>query len=77
MPLTPVVISDKVLLNNKDNWKESTKDYYKDSTYCPTNYVIVKKEDLESVIKFLGDKAYSTFTDKKWSRYVREYLLYN
>ena len=64
MPLTPVVISDKVLLNNKDNWKESTKDYYKDSTYCPTNYVIVKKEDLESVIKFLGDKAYSTFTDK-------------
>ena len=62
-PLTPVVISNQVLVNNNDNYKQSIKDYYKDSDYCPKDFKIPKKEELEAVINGLGDQAYSTFTN--------------
>ena len=62
--LTPVVTSGKVLINTHQNNVDSTKEYYKDSDYCPDDFIIPKKEDLEAVINNLGDQAYQTFTDK-------------
>ena len=38
--------------------------YYNNSLYCPQDFIIPKKEDYESIISQLGDKAYSVFTDK-------------
>ena len=64
-PLTPVVIVNKVLVNTQENYKQSIKDYYTDSIYCPTNFLIPKKEELDAIINDLGGKeeAYSTFTN--------------
>ena len=64
LPLNPVVISNQVFVNPQDDYVQSIKDFLTDSQYCPSEYVIVKKEDLEAIISDLGDKAYSTFTDK-------------
>ena len=41
----------------------STNGYYSDSEFCPKGFKIPIKEDFESVIKQLGKKAYSVFTD--------------
>ena len=62
-PLKLVVISDLVLVNPQNDFVQSIKEDLIDSQYCPSNYVIVKKEDLEAIIDDLGDNAYSTFTD--------------
>ena len=62
--LTPVVTSGKVLVNTHQYKVDSIKEYYKDSDYCPEDFVIPKKEDLEAVINNLGDQAYKTFTDE-------------
>ena len=63
VPLTPVILSGLILVNNHDHYVESKKDYFIDSTYCPSGYVIIKKEELDTIINDLGDNAYSTFTD--------------
>ena len=62
--LTPVITSGKVLVNTHQYRIDSIKDYYKDSDYCPEDFVIPKKEELEAVINNLGDQAYKTFTDE-------------
>ena len=64
VPLNPVVISDQVLINNHYRYVESIKTLYTDSLYCPENYTIMKKEELESIISYLGDNAYTTFLDE-------------
>ena len=64
LSLNPLIISDLVLVNPQNDYVQSIKDYLTDSQYCPSEYVIVKKEDLEAIISNLGDNAYSTFTDK-------------
>ena len=63
-PLTVVVLSNQVLVNTHESYVQSIKEYFTDSFYCPSKYVIIKKEELESIISSLGDKAYSTFIDK-------------
>ena len=37
---------------------------YNNSKHCPTDFIIPKKEDYESIISQLGDRAYSILTDK-------------
>ena len=64
LSLNPLIISDLVLVNPQNDYVQSNKDYLTDSQYCPSEYVIVKKEDIEAIISNLGDNAYSTFTDK-------------
>ena len=63
VPLTPVILSGQILINNHNSYIESTKDYLTDSFHCPEGYVIIKKEELDTIIKDLGENAYSTFTD--------------
>ena len=62
--LTPVVTSGKVLVNTHKYGVDSIKDFFKDSDYCPDDFVIPKKEELEAVITNLGDQTYATFTDE-------------
>ena len=62
--LTPVLIGNKVLVNKNTHYVDSIKDLYSDSDYCPENYIILKKEELESIISELGDNAYSKFTEE-------------
>ena len=38
--VNPVIISNKVLINNHKKGGESTKEYYDDSKFCPANYVV-------------------------------------
>ena len=75
-PLNPVVISSQVLVNPQNDYVQSIKENLIDSQYCPSNYVIVKKEDLEAIIDDLGDKAYSTFTDANGLA-MKEGIYYN
>ena len=62
-PLTPVILSGQILINNHNSYVESKNNYLTDSFYCPSGYVIIKKEELDIIIKDLGENAYSTFTD--------------
>ena len=75
-PLKLVVISDLVLVNPQNDYVQSIKEDLIDSQYCPSNYVIVKKEDLEAIITDLGDNAYSTFTDANGLA-MKEGIYYN
>ena len=63
--LNPVLIGNKVLVNKNTHYIDSIKDFYTDSDYCPENYIILLKEELESIISELGDNAYSKLTDAK------------
>ena len=63
--LNPVIISDKVLINNHKKGGESTKEYYDDSKFCPANYVVAKKEELETIIEYLGDNAFQNLWTQK------------
>ena len=64
IPIYQVLISNKVYVNTHKNGVESTKDYLIDAYFCPENFGILKKEELDDVISGLGSNAYSTFTDK-------------
>ena len=75
-PLTPVILSEKVLVNTHFSYFQSIKDYYIDSYYCPKDFVIIKKDELVTIINDLGDKAYSTFTDKNGLN-MSENIYYN
>ena len=63
VPLTPVILSGLILVNTHHHYVQTISDYFYDSTYCPSGYVIIKKEELETIINDLGENAYSTFTD--------------
>ena len=63
-PLKTVVLSNKVLVNTHFSYVQSVQEYFLDSSYCPENYVIIKKEDLDAIISELGDNAYTTFTNE-------------
>jgi len=62
--LNPVLIGNKVLVNKNTHYIDSIKDFYLDSDYCPENYIILKKEELESIVSELGNNAYSKFTEE-------------
>ena len=64
IPINQVLISNKVLVNNHKYGVESIKDYFQNSRYCPENFAILAKDELESIISDLGSDAYSTFTDQ-------------
>ena len=61
---TAIQVGNKIFLN-RFNGKVtmSTSAYYADSSYCPSGFKIPVKEDFESVLKQLGNKAYSVLTD--------------
>ena len=63
-PINQVLISNEILVNTHKNYADSTKDYLIDAYFCPENFAILKKEELDSIISKLGSNAYSTFTDK-------------
>ena len=62
--LNPVLIGNKVLVNKNTHYIDSIKDFYLDSDYCPENYIILKKEELESIVYELGNNAYSNYTEE-------------
>ena len=64
IPLNQVLISDQILVNNHKYGVESIKEYFQNSRYCPENFAIVTKEELDTIISDLGSNAYSKFTDK-------------
>ena len=64
VPINQVLISNEILVNTHKNYADSTKDYLIDAYFCPENFAILKKEELDSIISKLGSNAYSTFTDK-------------
>jgi len=63
--INPVIILNKVLINNHKKGGESTKEYYDDSKFCPANYVVAKKEELETIIEYLGDNAFQNLWTQK------------
>lgn len=42
-PLTAVALSNQVLVNTHESYVQSIKEYFTDSFYCPSKYVIIKK----------------------------------
>ena len=64
IPLNQVLISNQIFVNNHKYGVESTKEYFQNSRYCPENFAIVTKEELDTIIADLGSNAYSKFTDK-------------
>ena len=58
-----------VIINNKVFFKDTPKIAYRlsnypDSSYCATNFVIPTKNDFQSLISSLGNKAFSTLTNQ-------------
>ena len=60
LPLNPVIISNKLLVNPNNSYVESINGYYQDALFCPKNYLILKKEDFDDIISYLGENAIST-----------------
>ena len=61
---TAVQVGNKIFLNRfNGKLTMSTSAYYDDSSYCPNSFKIPIKEDFESVLKQLGNQAYSILTD--------------
>ena len=58
-----VIINDNAFFKESQNVSISA-NYY-DYNYCPTNYIIPKKEDYESLISNLGNNSYTFLTDPK------------
>ena len=58
-----VIINDNAFFKESQNVSISA-NYY-DYNYCPTNYIIPKKEDYESLISSLGNNSYTFLTDPK------------
>ena len=75
IPLNQVLISDQILFNNHKYGVESIKDYFQNSRYCPDNFAIVTKKELDAIISDLGSNAYSKFTDKN-GLYMSENIYY-
>ena len=64
IPINQVLISNQILVNNHKYGVESTKEYFQNSRYCPENFAILTKEELDTIISDLGSDAYSKFTDQ-------------
>ena len=61
---TAIQLGNKVFLNRaKGKFIDNSGSYFKDSEFCPDGFKIPLKEDFESVLKQLGDNAYSILTD--------------
>ena len=61
---TAIQLGNKVFLNRaKGKFIDNSGTYFKDSEFCPDGFKIPLKEDFESVLKQLGDNAYSNLTD--------------
>ena len=62
---TAVQVANKIFLNKeKGKFGTSSSGLYTDSTFCPEDFIIPKKEDYESIISKLGSNAYSVLTDE-------------
>ena len=60
---TPFQIGNKIFLKKFNVDVDMARDYYYDSDFCPKGFKIPLKEDFESLIKQLGNNAYSVLTD--------------
>jgi hypothetical protein len=59
-----VQLGNKVFLNRfKGKFTLNSGTYFEDSRFCPNGFKIPLKEDFESVLEQLGNKAYSILTD--------------
>ena len=63
---TAIQLGNKVFLNRfKGKFILNSNTYFEDSEFCPDGFKIPLKEDFESVLKQLGNNAYSIISDAK------------
>ena len=61
---TAVQVANKIFLNKSINKTiPSSNGLYRDSNYCPEDFIIPKKEDYESILNQLGTNAYTILKD--------------
>ena len=60
---TSFKIADRIMSRNERTMYGGYS-YYNNTLYCPTNFMIPKKEDYENILNKLGNKAYEVLTDK-------------
>ena len=63
---TVIQVANKIFLNkSKGPIYSATSGLYANSDFCPTDFIIPKKEDYESLISKLGLDAYNILIDEK------------
>ena len=73
-PITTFQIADRIMTRTQETRYGYTSSY-NNSKHCPTDFIIPKKEDYESIISQLGDRAYSILTDKNGFNMTKGYII--